>query len=79
MEKYLALLDPKSCLNKAKPDEPIFILRANDPIAAQTIRLWAVMAKDAHDPEKIEKALKVAEMMQQWKTIQTQPKEAPKE
>lgn len=32
-----------SCLNKAHDDEPIFVLRANDPVAAQVIRYWAIL------------------------------------
>jgi hypothetical protein len=30
-----------SCLSRAAHDEPIFVLRANDPLAAQTVRQWA--------------------------------------
>lgn len=35
------LANPESCLNKAAPEEPIFVLRANDPVAAQVVRYWA--------------------------------------
>lgn len=30
-----------SCLNRAKDDEPIFVLRANDELAAGIVRSWA--------------------------------------
>lgn len=35
------LLNPNGCFNKAADDEPIFVLRANDPIAARVVRQWA--------------------------------------
>lgn len=34
------LANPNSCLNKAADDEPIFVLRANDPVAASIVRQW---------------------------------------
>lgn len=36
------IANPNSCLNKAADDEPIFVLRANDPVAASIVRAWAV-------------------------------------
>lgn len=30
-----------SCLNKAGDDEPVFVLRANDELAAEVVRYWA--------------------------------------
>lgn len=30
------------CYKDAHPDEPLFILRANDPLAAPLVRLWAL-------------------------------------
>jgi len=35
------LANPNSCLNKAADDEPVFVLRANDPVAAKIVRKWA--------------------------------------
>jgi hypothetical protein len=35
------IANPESCLNKAADDEPIFVLRANDPVAASIVRAWA--------------------------------------
>lgn len=37
------LANPNGCLNKAADDEPIFVLRANDPTAARVVRYWASM------------------------------------
>lgn len=65
MLKKYELSNASSCLNKAEPDEPVFVLRAKDPLAAQTVRLWAAMAGDMH-PEKVGDALHAAEQMEQW-------------
>jgi len=35
------LANPNSCLNKAADDEPLFVFRANDPLAPQLVREWA--------------------------------------
>jgi hypothetical protein len=67
LEKYLELSHPLSCLNKAAVDEPIFVLRAKDPAASQTVRLWAVMAYRNHEPEKLDEARALADMMDKWR------------
>lgn len=41
MLKSAEIADPKSCLNSARDDEPIFVLRANDELAPQFLRQWA--------------------------------------
>lgn len=68
MLKAQLLLDPKSCLNKASADEPVFVLRANDPAAPQAVRLWADMAEGGslHSPEKIAGARNAADEMEAW-------------
>jgi len=33
--------DPNSCLNKASPKEPVFVLRAHDPGMPDAVRAWA--------------------------------------
>jgi G3E family GTPase len=74
MLKRTELFVATSCLNKAAPDEPIFVLRAKDPAAPQTIRLWAAMSASQHEPEKIEGALQLADEMDEWlKQAQAQP------
>lgn len=68
MLKALELSNAKSCLNKAAPDEPLFILRAKDPLAPQTILLWATMATSGqHEPAKIEEAQKIAAQMESYR------------
>lgn len=63
---------PDSTWNKAKPDEPLFIIRATDKFAAKTIRDWA--ARVASDPEatngeKVLDALKAADQVDAWQTV----------
>lgn len=67
MIKSLELCDPGSCLNKAAPDEPVFVLRAKDPRAAQAVRLWAAMSAGRHEDSKINEALALADQMDEWR------------
>lgn len=39
--KAQEIRNPDSCLNKAAFDEPVFVLRANDPVAAHVVEYWA--------------------------------------
>lgn len=55
------------CYAKAAPDEPIFVLRANDPIAPSAVRLWAAQYwQQGGDPEKIAEARACADAMEAW-------------
>lgn len=58
-----------SCLNKADDDEPIFVLRANDPLAPSCVRNWAYEAEETgeHESEKIHGARKLANDMETWR------------
>lgn len=71
------LLSPSSCLNKARNDEPLFVLRANDPTAPQTVRLWAAMNAERRNPDKINDALRVADSMEKWAASQPKAIEPP--
>jgi hypothetical protein len=75
MDKAQNLINRSSCLNKAETGEPLFILRANDPIAAQTVRMWAAMAEvtPQHSEEKIASALRLADDMEKWRDSRPQP------
>lgn len=67
MNKREALTSPRSCLNKAAADEPVFVLRARDPLAPQAIRHWATMASGGlHEPDKVQRALDEADEMEKW-------------
>lgn len=39
--------NPDSCWNRAADDEPVFVLRATDPVAAKVIRYWVTMRYNA--------------------------------
>lgn len=69
------VLNPNSCWNKAANNEPVFVLRAHDPLAAELVTLWAHRYKlskgdwQRMTPEQQQKfadALTVAREMQQW-------------
>ena len=66
MLKKDELLHPKSCLNKAGADEPLFVLRAKDVLAPMAIRHWATMATGVHEPEKLAEAEALAKRMEDW-------------
>ena len=75
MSKAEVLRNPSSCLNKANPNEPIFVLRANDPIAAQIIRLWAAASEGVHEEEKRMIAAQIADDFDAWQN--SIPRDAP--
>lgn len=67
-----------SCLNRAGDDEPIFVLRANDPCAPGVVRKWAsdyFLAKSLPESDgqltiqqiaKIREAYQLAREMEAW-------------
>lgn len=58
-----------ACYDKAGPDEPLFVLRAQDIMAPELVRKWArgaVLIGVGED--KILEAFKVAEDMEKWQT-----------
>jgi hypothetical protein len=67
MLKKDELLSTSSCLNKADPLEPIFVLRAKDRFAAQAVRLWAAMAVEGHEEDKLAEAHDLAARMDEWR------------
>ena len=69
MTKAENMKDPQSCLNKAAQDEPVFILRAKDPLAATVVACWAALAmsEGIHEQSKIDGALDVAKAMRDWR------------
>ena len=59
--------DPHSTWNKIGPDEPIFILRAQDTIAPGTVRDWARGAKmRGASVAKVHEAEALADAMEEW-------------
>lgn len=70
MKKRDEIEQPNSCLNKAAEDEPVFVLRAKDPIAPAAVEEWARQAQQTgrHEPAKIEEARALAASMRAWRT-----------
>jgi hypothetical protein len=67
--------DPNSCLNRAADDEPVFVLRAKDPLAAKLVEDWAAKAvlEGLHDDAKIQAAWRFAQTMKAWRSKNVQP------
>jgi hypothetical protein len=56
-----------TCLQNTADNEPIFVLRAQDKLAAATIGHWCGLAMQHGVPiEKIEKAMVLAGEMTKW-------------
>jgi hypothetical protein len=61
-------LKPDKCYEKAAPDEPVFVLRAQDVLAPSVIRFWADMAGVRGVARaKIEEAYALANQMEQYR------------
>jgi hypothetical protein len=59
--------NPSSCLNKARPDEPVFVLRAQDKFAPDLVDQWADRAElNGTAPSKVDEARKLADQMRLW-------------
>lgn len=57
----------KGCLGKAADDEPVFILRGQDALAASAVELWAYAARNNGCAEvKVQEALDLARKMREW-------------
>jgi hypothetical protein len=55
------------CYEKAEPDEPIFVLRAQDILAPEIVREWAYRASKLGSPrEKVVGARAIADQMEDW-------------
>jgi hypothetical protein len=59
--------DPNSCWNKAKDDEPVFILLGRDISAPYAIEMWVdariVADKNKFEDKQIQESLEVAKEM----------------
>ncbi len=61
------LADPRSCINKAADDEPVFVLRGQDALAPILVRLWADLAELHGCPDAKTQGAKLLSMkMQVW-------------
>lgn len=61
--------DRNSCLNRAADDEPVFVIRAKDPLAAPLVRMWAMIAKEKgfHEAHKVAQAFAWADIAAEWR------------
>lgn len=57
----------KGCLGKAADDEPVFILRAQDMLAADLVDKWAIDAQLLGcNWDKVREAKELAQAMREW-------------
>lgn len=79
MLKREEISNPDSTLNKAFDDEPIFVLRAADPEAPETVEYWAMRRsqRDPHSPkpnDAIALATKMRSQHPQWAEARAEAK-----
>jgi hypothetical protein len=76
------LSNPNSCLNRAADDEPVFVLRAHDPLASMAVRRWAMYYEtrkrtlnqwDERAKKKHAEALMLADLMDDWHDRHPEP------
>lgn len=70
MRKKDELADPNSCINRAEPDEPTFVLLGRDPAAPATIQKWITFRiaqgkNELGDPQ-VKEAYTIAEQMKRY-------------
>ncbi len=59
--------DNSQCLKKVAPDEPIFVLRAQDKLAPAIVSLWCELAAlTGCGQAKVDDARRLAEFMREW-------------
>lgn len=63
MLKLQEITDPQSCLNRAKDDEFVFVLREKDPCMAMTIRNWIEARVLAGLNKRSDEKIKTAEAL----------------
>ena len=84
MLKKDELANRNSCINRAAPDEPVFVLRANDRIAPSIVRDWASRYLDTKMAEqkgivtdaqlrKYHEAFTLAGQMVEWQIRHPKP------
>lgn len=57
----------EGALGKAAPDEPVFVLRAQDIHAADLVEKWAIWCSAGDTPsDKVTEAHTIAGMMRDW-------------
>lgn len=71
MIKHLEVSNPHSCLNRARDDEPVFVLLGRDICAPEVIEEWVRLrvesAKNSMTDPQIKEALDLADQMRAWR------------
>ena len=68
-EELARALNKQGPLGKAHPLEPVFVLRAQDALAAETVERWAIQARAMGvNNDKVQEAMALADEMRQWHT-----------
>lgn len=62
------MIDRFTYINEKVPhDEPVFILRAQDALAADLVEKWAIWARAAGcGNDKYQEAMRISEEMRRW-------------
>lgn len=67
MRKRDEVADPKSCLNTAEDDEPLFVLKGRDKFAPALVALWVALRELDGEPRPIlAEARQIALDMMGW-------------
>lgn len=56
----------KGPLAKAHQEEPVFLLRAQDNLAADLVEVWAIRARSLGAHDKAHEAQQIADQMRRW-------------
>lgn len=68
MKKHLEISNPSSCLNRARAEELIFVIRAHDIASPHTVRRWArkriKLGKNSWSDPQIREALEWADTVE---------------
>lgn len=68
MLKSQEINDPLSCLNRAEDDEPVFVLRAKDPLATIAVSFWVGQAEGLGlHTDRIQEAWEWVDKAEVWK------------
>ncbi len=75
------IYNAEGCFYRALDDEPVFVILARDPCAAETVRWWVTLRqaligrgeKPLEDHEKLADALSTAQAMTVWRSDATGP------
>lgn len=66
-EVSVQMLKNQGPLGRCKFDEPVFVLRAQDALAADLVEKWAIWAQaGGTNSDKVKEAMDLADEMRRW-------------